>query len=309
MNLQDAREKRGEGAPQICRTATDPLRRTRGENANYVIEQVRALGLNPHPTSRLMRMRDVLNSGFISFDDPEFVTALEAERDLEQLGFVFDQLKTHCDNDDFKSLVKKTLNDSFLPQNDRRQSAGRDSQFHLYLAAICQNAELHPVTYDEPDISCTIDGRRFSIAAKRIKSLTQFERRIGKAADQIQRIGRPGVIALELSLAWNPNNRPIISRLQSQMCVAIARLKATQLLGRYHKNIYERVNGYGVCAVVLYDSTIRLCQDNEWELDGMWTWLETTRGDEQAKSDYWLFYKSFLAGIPNLEHLVADFDA
>ncbi|MEZ6081716.1 MAG: hypothetical protein R3C56_40405 [Pirellulaceae bacterium] len=287
------------------------LPRTRGENASYVIEQVRALGLNPHPTSRLMRMHEVLNSGFIPFDDPRFSTALEAVRDLQQLGFVFDQLQAHhChENDEFKSLVKKTLKDSVFPQNDREQSVGRNSQFHLYLAAVCQNAGLHPVTYDEPDVSCTIDGREFSIAAKRIKSLDQLKRHIKKAADQIQGAGRPGIIALELSLAWNPKNMPIISRLQSQMYVAISVLKATQLFDRYHTDIYRWIQGHGVLAVLVFEFSIRLRQDDQWGLDGMSTWLETTQHDEHAKADYRLFYDRFLAGVPNLEHVGADSDA
>ena len=88
--------------------------RTRGDNATYIIEQVRHLGLEPHPSSRLMQMPRVLNYGFIPFEDPRFPTAIEAERDLQQLGFVFDQLKTHRDDHEFKSLVKQALNDSVL---------------------------------------------------------------------------------------------------------------------------------------------------------------------------------------------------
>ncbi len=283
--------------------------RTRGENASYIIEQVRAIGLNPHPTSRLMRMHKVLSSDFIPFDDPRFSTALEAVRDLQQLGFVFDQLQSHRDDDKFKALVKKTLKDSTLPQNDREQSVGRNSQFHLYLAAVCQNAGLHPVTYDEPDISCTINGREFGIAAKRIKSLHQIKRHIKKAADQIQGAGRPGIIAIELSLAWNPNNAPIISRLHSQMYVTISVLKATQLFDRYHADIFRWVQGHGVLGVLVFDFSIRLRQDNQWGLDGMSTWLETTQGNEQAKADYRLFYDRFLAGVPNLEHVDADSNA
>ena len=115
------------------------LPRTRGENANCIVEQVRALGLDPQPTSRLMRMYEVLNSGLIPFDDPRFPTALEAERDLQQLGFVFDQLQTHHDNDEFKALVKKTLKDSTLPQDDR--GADRRSEFSISSLLSCGVSE------------------------------------------------------------------------------------------------------------------------------------------------------------------------
>lgn len=259
------------------------LPRTRRENAIYIIEQVRALGLNPHPKSRLMQMHDVLISGFIPFKDPRFPIALEAERDLQQLGFIFDQLQSHHEDDEFKALVKKTLKDSVLPQNDRKLSVGRNSQFHLYIAAVCQNAGLRPVTYDEPDVSCIIDGREFSIAAKRIKSLRQLKYHIKKAVKQIQGAGQPGIIAIELSLAWNPKNMPIISPLQSQMCETISVLKAKHLFDRYRTDIYQWVKGHGVLAVVVFEFSIRLRQDNQWELYGMSTWLETNQGTETLK--------------------------
>jgi len=282
------------------------VRRTRGENATYIMDQVRGLGLKPAPSSRLMQMHRVLNSGFIPFNDPRFSTALEAERDFQQLGFVFDQLQPHRANHEFRSLVKKALKDSVLPQDNQRESVGRDSQFHLYLAAICQNAGLHPVEFEEPDVSCVIDGKKFGIAAKRIKSLDRIKDRIKEGADQVFRAQRPGIIALELSLAWNPRNLPIVSRLQSQMYVTISVLQATQLFDRFHEEIYRWVRDQGVVAVLVFDFRIRLRADNQWGLDGMSTWLETTQDDEEAQRDYNLFYRRFLAGVPNLTHLDED---
>ena len=157
--------------------------RTRVENAAYIIDQVRGLGIDPAPSSRLMQMHRVLNSGVIPYGDARFPTALEAERDLQQLGFVFDQLQSHRDDREFKSLVKKALDDSVLPQDDQQGSLGRNSQFHLYLAAVCQNAQLCPIAFDEPDLTCGLDGTLFGIAAKRIKSSVQVSKRIKKAAD------------------------------------------------------------------------------------------------------------------------------
>jgi hypothetical protein len=251
-------------------------------------------------------MHRVLNSGFIPPEDPGFSTALEAERDLQQLGFVFDQLQSHRDSPEFKALVKKALRDSVLPQDNREESVGRNSQFHLYLAAVCQNAGLVPVAYDEPDVSCTIDGKKFGIAAKRIKSMDQIKARIKKAGEQISRSKRPGIIALELSLAWNPKNLPIISRLQSQMYVLIAVLQGEQLFDNYHEDIYRWVAGQGVLAVLVFDFRIRLRPNSQWGLDGMSTWLDTTQDDEQAKGDYKLFYDRFLTGVPNVKHVDND---
>jgi len=279
------------------------IRRTRGDNATYIVEQVRSLGLKPNPNSRLMQMHRVLNSGFIPFDDPRFSTALEAERDFQQLGFVFDQLQSHRDDGEYRSLVKKTINDPVLPQDNREESVGRNSQFHLYLAAVCQNAGMYPVGFEEPDVTCSIGGKKFGIAAKRIKSRDQIKRHIKKAADQVFRSNLRGIIALELSMAWNPKNLPIISRLQSQMYVTISVLQATQLFDKYHEDIYRWVRSKGVLAVLVFDFRIRLRPGNQWGLDGMSTWLDTTQDDEQGKVEYKLFYDGFLAGVPNLKHV------
>jgi hypothetical protein len=91
--------------------------------------------------------------------------------------------------------------------------------------------------------------------------------------------------------------------------VATSVLKATQLFDQYHRDIYRWVQGHGVLAVLVFEFSIRLRQDDQWGLDGMSAWLETTQHDEHLKADYRLFYDSFLAGVPNLEHLGTDSDA
>ncbi len=131
---------------------------TRSENAAYVVERIRALGFEPHPMSRLMVLKRVLERGFVPYDDPEFPVALESIRDLQHIGFALARMDEHTENPKFKELVKRLLRDSVLPQSDREESPGRDAQLELYLAAICQNAGLLPVDYDEPDITCVAEG-------------------------------------------------------------------------------------------------------------------------------------------------------
>lgn len=129
------------------------------------------------------------------------------------------------------------MNDSVLPQQDRENSPGRDAQFELYLAAICQNAGLLPVDYEEPDVTCTVEGTKFGIAAKRLKRLSQIKNRIRKAADQIKNANLPGIIALDLSFARNQGNRPIISQVESQLYLMIAHAKNNQFFGEHEQEI------------------------------------------------------------------------
>ena len=140
------------------------------------------LGINPHPSSRLMLMLRTLQRGqYAPFEDSQFPVALESMRDTYQLGIIVAQMRAHRDNPKFRDRVRRLLKDSALPQDGGQNTPGRDIQFELYLAAICLNAGLHPVDYEEPDVTCVIDGMKFGIAAKRLKSLSSLEDRVVKA--------------------------------------------------------------------------------------------------------------------------------
>jgi len=276
-------------------------RHTRTEAAAYVIAQFRELGLET--PSRLVEMHRVLGRGNVPFEDPDFFTALESLRDLHQFLFIFDHLRIHSDNPQFGNEVKHLLNDSALPQHDLKNSPGRDRQFQLYLAAICQNAGLVPVGYEEPDVTCFVDGTKFGIAAKRLKSRKsrQFKNRVQEGADQLKRQGLPGIVALDLSLARNQSNRPIISQIESLMYPMIAYAKNKQLSDEHGDEIRRLVAGTGVRAVLVMESTLRLRPDRQWWHDGMLSWVPTTRDDEQADPLFEAFYNGFLKGVPNLE--------
>jgi hypothetical protein len=275
-------------------------RRTRTEAAAYIMAQFHELGLEL--PSRVVEMHRVLSRGNVPFDDPDFFTALESLRDLHQLTFLFEQLHIHRDNPRFQKVVKHLLNDSVLPQHDK-DSPGRDRQFELYLAAICQNAGLVPVDYEEPDITCFIDGAKFGIAAKRLKSRkpSQLEKHVRKGADQLRQQGLPGIVALELSLSRNQSNRPIISQIDSQMHLMIADAKNRDFRDKHGDAIRRWVAGTGVRAVLVIETTLRLRPDRQWWHDGMSSWMPITLDDEQADPLFTAFYNGFLKGVPNLE--------
>jgi hypothetical protein len=148
-------------------------------------------------------------SSLIAPSDPEFELALEAERDMQLLGFVFEQPNPCSALPTFISLVRRMLEDSGLPQDSGAETPGRDAQFELFVAAVCQSAGLEPVGYEEPDVICSLDGVRYAIAAKRVKSLGSLDKRVKKAAEQIQRASLPGIIAVETCVLLNRNNERI----------------------------------------------------------------------------------------------------
>jgi len=293
------------------------MRRTRTETASFVIASVKAFGLHPHPQSRLMRMHRVLTEGdrIIRPDhpdfetaleagrdlQPDFQTALEAERDLQVLAFVFDTPAGHQNDTEFKRLVKHALKDSVLPQRDRTQSRGRDAQFELFVAAICQSAGLLPVAREEPDVTCTVDGVKFGIAAKRLKNVGNLEKRVRKSATQIENAGFPGIIALDTSVARNRDNRRFTTPIADEQFGCLYKDALYRFVDNYRPGIQDWVRGKGVRGIVIHDQQVRFEANGEWSLAGMTFWVPTARENQRRNREASQFWRHYQNGLPNLQ--------
>lgn len=291
----------------MCTKKKDQKPQTRVEQAAYIVERVKSLGVRINSSSRLMEMLRTLESGNIEWDDRRFPIALESIRDMYQLRLIVDEMDAHRDNPRFRASVQKLLLDAALPQDSTSGTLGRNTQFELYLAAIALRGGLLPVEYDEPDVTCTVGNAKFAIAAKRLKSLKQFERRVKEGADQIRRAKLPGIIALDLTIARNPANRPITSGIESQLSVALAHAKNSQLFGQNERRIDRWVAASGVRGLLVFEFTFRVSPNrSSWLHDGMMCWFPTTYGAKRAEMELALFQRYFLQGMPDLNDLTTD---
>src|SRR5579871_2793816 len=111
--------------------------RTRQELSSFVITTIEAEGVSVPPSSRLRRMHDLYHSGRVTIDpnDSDYEMAVEGDRDMQLLAYAFDQLSRHPKCATYRSLLKKLVDDSVLPQTDRESSPGRDAAFEIYVAA------------------------------------------------------------------------------------------------------------------------------------------------------------------------------
>jgi hypothetical protein len=278
--------------------------RTRTETAEFVIASLKTLGIKPHPESRLMRMLRVLRAATetIRPDHPDFETALEADRDMQLLEYVFEQDHAKSGHAGFACLLHKLTDDSVLPQDDREQSNGRNTQFELFVAAICQAAGFIPVDYREPDITCAVQGGHIGIAAKRIKSENQVKKRIPEAAKQIQRSGQSGVIALDTSVGLNPNNERITTVIPDEEFGSLYQEALIRFLRRYDERIREWVRGRGVLGIVVHDHQLRIQTDGNWSLSSM-NMRFCTAEDEAGRQLFKLFEFPYVNALPNTHHL------
>jgi hypothetical protein len=271
------------------------IRPNRAENAVLVIEWLSTHGFAVKPGCRLLQMHDLLQRDSHDYDTPKFWIALESLRDLVELGFILEQLGDHANNPKFRAIIKRLLEDKPLPQNDRTDSKGRDAHWELYLAAVCQSARMTPIGFDGNDVTCVVEGKPFCIEAKRIKSENKAKDRIKKAIDQIIEAKRPGIVALDMSLAWNEQNRPIIGSIHNAFVDLKIEAQARQFFDRHRVWIEKRGAGKGVLGVVLFNFLMRQTNDS-WcpHRNAIWFGLAQT-----AEDLYEAFRARFCAVIPN----------
>lgn len=278
------------------------MHRTRRDTAEFVIASLNALGINPHAESRLMRMRRVLMeaAGTIPPDHADFEVAIEAERDMQLLQYVFEQEHARSAHAGFQRLLRRLTDDAVLPQDNRNQSTGRDTQFELFVGAICQAAGFLPVEYpDPPDVACFVEDTAMGVEAKRIKSTTQVKKRIAKAAKQIKQSCMPGVIALDTSVALNPNNDRITAPMSDEHFSPLYH----EAIRRFcDEHLRQWISGGPVIGIVVHDHQVRFDTDGSWSLCSM-TARFCTAQDGAGKRLFHSFVSPYVDALPNMVHI------
>lgn len=242
-------------------------------------------------------------AGFIPPNHPDFEIALEADRDMQLLEYVFEQDHAKSRHGGFRRLLHKLADDAVLPQDNREQSKGRDTQFELFIGAICQSAGFIPIEYpDPPDVTCCIDGIRIGVEAKRIKSEAQVRKRLQKAAKQIHKSGFSGIIAFDTSVALNPNNDRITRPIPEKEFVPLYKDAINMFLHRYDERIREWVSCKGVIGIIVHDHQVRFETDASWSLSSM-TMQFCTAEDEAGKQLFNSFWFPYVDALPNMQHV------
>lgn len=177
----------------------------------------------------------------------------------------------------YRDLLRKLVNDSVLPQSHRANSPGRDAGFEIYVGAVCTAAQLLPVAWEEPDISCVLDGTKHVLAAKRLKNTRNLRKRVSKAVKQIERSGHPGVIVLDVGLAFNPDNH------------RIRQMNETVFWSEYEANFN---------VIIVHDYHVRQ-QNDGWQLAGMTIRVPAVSRSEQKQRQFNRLSTLYTYGLPN----------
>ena len=168
------------------------------------------------PPGRLARF-ETLSEGFAA----KRVSARDSSRELHEL------LEGNRDFGDFATIVENLLPEqppanrvvleklrdvlggAPLPSEDTNPHA-RNTQFELYVAALCARGGLTP-HFVEPDCIVTAAGLRLGLAAKRAGGAGHVRRLVKDGARQLRQAGVVGVVALSFDLLFAPNDERLVA--------------------------------------------------------------------------------------------------
>ncbi|OGW70848.1 MAG: hypothetical protein A3A88_02635 [Nitrospirae bacterium RIFCSPLOWO2_01_FULL_62_17] len=158
-----------------------------------------SLGIKMHPQSRLLRFEQQLirlgsmKIGEIKNTDFDFVTFTEGNRDVFEIAFICRTL-SRLFPDEIGKVLKPLLDGAPLPSDDARTFA-RDMQFESYFAALFAHSGFE-VILKEPDLIFEHEGTWYGVAAKRLSSADQLEKRVREAISQLEKARLRGLVAL-----------------------------------------------------------------------------------------------------------------
>jgi hypothetical protein len=277
------------------------------ETADFVINQIRALGHEPHPQSRLLEMqRLVKNASEIPPNDRRFDRLREAYRDFQYLELVFEQEHAKLAHPGLVERLQPLCLDATLPQDGIKsnKSKGRDTQLELFAAALCQAGALHPVGYDETtDVTCDVDGVIVGIPCKRLKSVKRTVDRIKEARDQIIRSAQPGVIVVDTTIALNPLNGPLLTQMSDDALQPLYLLAMRKFLDEHIARIRLALRDAPVIGVIFHDSVLRFEPSGQWSVTALSYHLPLLCSTLEQMRLYEAFRRRYLGALPNVENL------
>lgn len=160
-----------------------------------------SLGISMHPASRLLRFEQQVKRfgsmtiGGLRKSDFDFDFFTEGNRDVSEIAFVCKTLPKLFPGE-IAAVLKPLFDGAILPSEDANTFA-RDKQFESYMAALFVHSGFE-VLLKEPDLIIEHERTWYGIAAKRLSSLAQMEKRLKEGISQIGKAGLRGFVALSV---------------------------------------------------------------------------------------------------------------
>jgi hypothetical protein len=250
------------------------------KDAKRIEERLAHSGVSPASNSRIVRYRKIIELFLNIATGRQLQTHMDL-RLLHQAIFEVGQIETIVEeflkppvSSEWRSRVLELISGQPLPQTEKEQSKARDIQFELFVAARCR-ASGYLVEPKEPDILVQDEHGNFGIAAKRPKSPKTLERRIRKGSHQIDDSGMPGILAIDLSLIHNPENKILLFDKQGDDIEIVQRIadRFVQLNSRRIRSMVKLPNVFGivVCMASLsfVSNTLQFASATRWTITNL----------------------------------------
>jgi hypothetical protein len=275
------------------------------EAAQFVLDSLGELGINVPPGSRLDRMCRVLRNpdgssrGVIPEGDSDYQVAREALRDITELEFVFEHGHLDADSQELRKILDRLIGDSVFPQKDTQKSPGCDAQTELFVFALCQKGGLAP-RLTEPDIVCSVAGRRVALAVKRVKGMNKLTDRIREGASQVKKSGLNGIVLAEITLAVNRRNHEVFAPEPHTSLGPQWSGRMERLVDQEYRHLQMAVRDKEVIGVVLHEHQVSIDSRGQRRLESMTYTVPMCDNRPDLRADLDTFRTQYVGALPNL---------
>jgi len=286
----------------------DLKRLTHRAMAESVLEWLRAhpqLGVSDQ--NRLSRQcRLIVNSqGIIQKANPDWRHFVQSLRDLQEYWFIVQILGERLLDAPFLDRFAVSLADPVHPADSAGDTPGRDAQFELFLAAIASRAGLGVDRSGQSgaDWILTVPTARWSLEAKRVKNLNRVGARVRKAVKQIVISEIGGVIALDISMAVNPDCSPLPEFVPDNAIAGAHEARTNALAQEMLPLIIQRIGRANVGFLLLHDFVICPASTTEkaadsWALIELWSKLDTVTTASSRRAHFDALWQLLEAALP-----------
>jgi hypothetical protein len=278
--------------------------------AEFIVRGFKELEVGLNPTSRLGKQIDVyldrkgILPQVIEPDHPLFQTAVEAQRDLNQVAFALTQLMPIVPRSELNKRLRKLVEDNVLPQDSPDRSPGRDAQCELFVGALCARAQLEPVFDESPDLRCRICDQTFGVAVKRIKAPPErfderFKQRMREAAEQIGTSGVPGVIVTDISQSLNSTNWRVPLEFSDPGFDSAWTANMSRVTARFAAPLIDWTRGKNVRGVILLNHILRYTPTQVWRMELLGASIPLSPSNQRRRREFELFDTKFQQALCN----------
>jgi hypothetical protein len=249
----------------------------------------------------------VKRKSIVQKDDQNWRIYIQSLKDMQEYWFIIEILGERLLQPPFLDGFTRSLLDSTHPTDSREFTPGRDTQFELYLAAIAARAGLKVDRSgsEGADWVITAPSKRWSLEAKRIKNFNKLEKHIKKAAKQITTLQIGGLIAIDISLAANPNCSPLNTYVPDSEIIKANDERTRAFINEKMKPITDWIGSASVGFVLLHDFVITPDWDSgvrkePWGVIGLWNKVDLIAYNSSNRQYYDDLWHLFHAALPNL---------